>query len=83
MAYRDAWKLQEQLHEQVLTGGEEHLLLVEHPPVITLGRRPGLAKNILGSADALQRSGGQLQDDLVVLVLRRPSADRSQRTDVG
>jgi lipoate-protein ligase B len=33
------------------------LLLVEHPPVITLGRRPGLSKNILAAADALERGG--------------------------
>ena len=57
MAYRDAWRLQEQLHERVLAGGEEHLLLVEHTPVITLGRRPGLAKNILASVDVLERAG--------------------------
>jgi lipoyl(octanoyl) transferase len=57
MAYRDAWRLQEQLHEQVRAGGEEHLLLLEHPPVITLGRRPGLAKNILASVDVLGRAG--------------------------
>jgi len=57
LAYRDAWTIQEQLHAQVLDGAEETLLLVEHPPVITLGRRPGLAKNIRASTDALQRIG--------------------------
>jgi lipoyl(octanoyl) transferase len=57
MGYRDAWALQEQLHAQVLEGGEETLLLVEHPPVITLGRRPGLAKNILAARDALEKLG--------------------------
>src|SRR5690242_6056076 len=57
MQYREAWAEQERLHAEVLAGGEERLLLVEHPPVITLGRRPGLAKNILSSADALARAG--------------------------
>ena len=55
--YRDAWAVQEQVHADVLTGGEEKLFLVEHPPVITLGRRPGLAKNILAPADELLRRG--------------------------
>lgn len=39
MAYREAWVIQESAHESVLAGGQEQLLLVEHPPVITLGRR--------------------------------------------
>ena len=38
LEYRAAWKLQEHAHEQVLAGGQEKLLLVEHPPVITLYR---------------------------------------------
>lgn len=37
--YRDAWKLQEIRHAEVLDGAEETLFLLEHPPVITLGRR--------------------------------------------
>ena len=57
MPYRDAWALQEEFHAKVLDGADEHLLLVEHPPVITLGRRPGLAKNILAASDALQKLG--------------------------
>jgi lipoyl(octanoyl) transferase len=57
MRYRDAWAVQERIHEHVLAGGEEHLLLVEHPPVITLGRRPGLAKNILAAPQLLESRG--------------------------
>jgi lipoyl(octanoyl) transferase len=45
LPYRDAWIIQEQVHEQVLAGGEEKILLVEHPPVITYGRRPGVDRN--------------------------------------
>jgi lipoyl(octanoyl) transferase len=57
MAYRDAWALQEQVHADVVAGGEEQLLLVEHPPVITLGRRPGLAKNIIAVPEFLAQRG--------------------------
>jgi lipoate-protein ligase B len=39
LEYARAWDLQRQLVEQRKTGSiEDHLLLVEHPPVITLGR---------------------------------------------
>lgn len=54
MDYRTAWKLQEEAHAAVLAGGEEMVLLVEHPPVITLGRRPGLMRHILASNQELQ-----------------------------
>ena len=57
MRYRDAWALQERIHAEVVEGGPERLLLVEHPPVITLGRRPGLNRNILASAETLARAG--------------------------
>jgi lipoate-protein ligase B len=56
-AYRDAWKIQEDAHSDVLAGGEEQLLLVEHPPVITFGRRPGLEKNLVASEEQLQKLG--------------------------
>jgi lipoyl(octanoyl) transferase len=57
MNYRDAWSRQEAVHEQVMAGAEECLLLVEHPPVITLGRRPGVDKNLIASPQALERLG--------------------------
>ena len=60
MRYREAWALQEQAHAEVLAGGDEHLFLVEHPPVITLGRRPGLSKNILAATALLQQRGVEL-----------------------
>lgn len=53
LAYTDAWKIQESAHEQVLAGGPEQVLLVEHPPVITYGRRPGVEKNLIASRDQL------------------------------
>jgi lipoyl(octanoyl) transferase len=57
MPYRDAWTLQERHHAEVVAGGEEKLLLVEHPPVITLGRRPGLARNIIAPPETLRERG--------------------------
>ncbi len=55
--YREAWQLQEQAHAEVLAGGEEHLFLLQHPPVITLGRRPGVSSNLLASPDQLEKMG--------------------------
>jgi lipoyl(octanoyl) transferase len=58
IGYRDAWRIQEELHGQVLAGGEEALLLLEHTPVITLGRRVADAqKNLLTPAEVLGRMG--------------------------
>src|SRR5258708_1544058 len=60
MPYRDAWALQEKIHDQVVAGGEEHLLFVEHPPVITLGRRPGGERNLLVPPDRPAQLGVDL-----------------------
>jgi lipoate-protein ligase B len=60
MNYRDAWQRQEAAHAQVLAGGEEQLLLVEHPPVITLGRREGVIRNLIASAESLDMLGVEL-----------------------
>ena len=37
MPYQEAWDLQRSLVEEILDGGEETVLLVEHLPVLTLG----------------------------------------------
>ncbi len=56
--YRDAWRIQEETHAQVMEGGEEALLLLEHTPVITFGRRVADAqKNLLAGADLLKQMG--------------------------
>jgi lipoyl(octanoyl) transferase len=42
MRYAEAWELQKKIHASVAAGqADSHLLLVEHPPVITLGRNSG------------------------------------------
>jgi lipoyl(octanoyl) transferase len=37
--YRRAWDLQRQIHGAVVAGGPEQVLLLEHPPVFTCGKR--------------------------------------------
>ena len=37
--YRSAWDLQRTLHAEVAGGGPETVLLLEHPPVFTCGKR--------------------------------------------
>jgi lipoyl(octanoyl) transferase len=57
LGYRDAWALQEQVHAEVVGGAEERILLVEHPPVITFGRRPGVERNVLAPQAVLDARG--------------------------
>ena len=37
--YLEAWELQRRLHQHVLDGGPDTVLLLEHPPVFTAGKR--------------------------------------------
>lgn len=57
MRYRDAWAVQEEAHASVLEGVEERLLLVEHPPVITFGRRPNVVRNMVATEEQLGKMG--------------------------
>lgn len=57
MPYRAAWEYQLRVHDRVHAGGEESVLLVEHPPVITFGRRPGVARNLIASPEQLATMG--------------------------
>jgi len=58
--YRPAWELQEALRTAIVGGrAEETLLLLEHEPVITLGRSAD-RKNVLVSSDELLRRGVEL-----------------------
>jgi len=58
MPYPDAWDLQLKLVEARAhgRGGTDVILLVEHPPVFTLGRRGG-RENLLVPEDRLRQSG--------------------------
>ena len=37
--YDEAWRLQQTVHAEVVAGGEDVTLLLEHPPVYTAGKR--------------------------------------------
>jgi len=60
--YDRAWALQKDLHARVAAAPEEpaHLVLLEHPPVITLGRRADPA-HVLLSRDELAARGVQVR----------------------
>src|ERR1700728_4788570 len=55
MAYQQAWDLQEQAHQSVLAGGPETIFIVEHPPVITLGRREESIQNLITTQEDLAK----------------------------
>jgi lipoyl(octanoyl) transferase len=57
LRYNDAWAIQEAAHADVLAGGQERIFLVEHPPVITFGRRPGVDRHLIASAEQLAKLG--------------------------
>ncbi len=52
--YEETLVLQEAARDRVLAGGPEQLLLAEHPPVITLGRR-GDARHVLALVAPVRR----------------------------
>jgi lipoyl(octanoyl) transferase len=60
MAYRDAWDVQERVHQGVVAGGPETILTVEHPPVITLGRRAESIVNLIARPEELARQNIEL-----------------------
>src|SRR5262245_27838438 len=57
LPYGQAWAIQEEVHANVVAGGSETLLLVEHPPVVTFGRRPGVSRHLVASPQQLARLG--------------------------
>lgn len=60
--YREVWDLQHALHEAVREGREpDTWILVEHTPVVTLGRK-AKRENILLSADVLAARGVDVVD---------------------
>jgi lipoyl(octanoyl) transferase len=62
MDYKEAWAVQLETHAGVAEGRESPtLLLVEHPPVITFGRKGG-RENMLVTEDFLKDKGFALYD---------------------
>jgi lipoyl(octanoyl) transferase len=60
MSYAEALSIQHRIADDLKAGrGTDHLLFVEHPHVITIGRN-GHDENVLAAPAALQRAGIQL-----------------------
>lgn len=55
--YREAWDLQKVHHARVAAGGRPALLLLEHPPVLTLGRKAREGSNIVVTREYLAAQG--------------------------
>lgn len=54
--YLDGWRLQEAVATRVRAGADEWLLLLEHDPVYTIGRR-GTTDNLIAGPAELRRAG--------------------------
>jgi lipoyl(octanoyl) transferase len=59
VAYVDAWRMQEAVATRVREGGAERLLLLEHDPVYTIGRR-GTTDHLLVGPDLLRAAGASV-----------------------
>src|SRR2546428_10445720 len=57
--YLDAWRLQEAVASRVRAGNDARLLLLEHEPVYTIGRR-GTVDHLLVDLAELRRVGASL-----------------------
>ncbi|AWN21854.1 lipoyl(octanoyl) transferase [Deinococcus irradiatisoli] len=62
MDYHAAWDLQKQHHARVAQGGQPTLLLVEHPAVLTLGRKAAGGENIVVTREYLAAQGIQVYE---------------------
>ena len=62
LGYRESLELQRSIHKEVREGrGEETLILLRHPPVITLGRS-AKRKNILVSEEIIKKLGVEIYE---------------------
>jgi lipoyl(octanoyl) transferase len=59
MPYVDAWQMQEAIATRVRAGGADRLLLLEHDPVYTIGRR-GTTDHLLVGPDVLRADGASV-----------------------
>jgi lipoyl(octanoyl) transferase len=60
LRYQDAWQLQHRIAETVRGGADAALILLEHPPVYTLGAR-GREEHLLLTAEAYAARGAEVQ----------------------
>lgn len=60
--YQPAWDKQLEIHAQVESGTypDGVIILVEHPPVVTVGRHPGSRQHLLASEAYLAKQGVEL-----------------------
>lgn len=67
LAYADAFEVQQRVHEEVLSWRDVHgsdagvLLVVEHPPVVTISKRASASANLIATPELLARSGVEVQ----------------------
>ena len=59
VGYLGGWRLQEAVATRLRAGDRERLLLLEHDPVYTIGRR-GTLDNLIAAPDALRRAGASV-----------------------
>lgn len=64
LPYADAWDQQRRVHERMLADADAPpaVLLVEHPPVITLSQRKDVAGHLLASRERLATMGIDVQE---------------------
>lgn len=55
-AYHQIWEYQRQLHRFVVEGGTETIILTQHSPVITIGKKGGWS-HLLAQPDLLREKG--------------------------
>lgn len=59
VGYVDGWRLQEAVATRVRSGGPDRLLLLEHDPVYTIGRR-GSVENLIAAPSELRARGASV-----------------------